>query len=176
MEVWIMVMKRLLGIYQKLCGFRKPAAFHIAVQRHAGHPGEHTVKVISGVMGRMGRHVKIRLPKKIFFDAGKDPLNAFFGILFHDLLLSGNRIADFWLRVFIILAQFYYLILLLHENVFFQPVKCFRHKAVGKGKVHADMAVSMEGPAVLPDHADFDAGFLQGLNVGIVLCAPVGAV
>src|SRR5699024_3153785 len=62
------------------------------------------------------------------------------------------------------------------ENIFPQTIKGLPDKTVRKGKVHPDMAVSMERSAVLPDHAHFYPGTLKRFNIFSMFPAPLRTV
>lgn len=64
----------------------------------------------------------------------------------------------------------------LIKYIFFQAVEGFNDEAVREGEVHADTVFAVEGAAVLPDDADFDAGGFEGIDGGMVAFAPVAAV
>ena len=62
------------------------------------------------------------------------------------------------------------------EHVPVQTLQGVLHHMGGHGQVHADAARTVEGPAVLPDHAHPYAGFQQFVQRFAVGPAPVGAV
>ena len=70
----------------------------------------------------------------------------------------------------------YLLFLLSVEYVLIQPVKGFLHTAQGQRQVQTDVGLTMEGPAILPDHAHVPAGFHQLVHGLSVVFQPLGAV
>ena len=57
-----------------------------------------------------------------------------------------------------------------------QPFKCLLHPAEWQRQIHADMARTMEGSAVLPDDSDLYTGSLQLIDRLPMLLSPLCAV